>query len=65
MTFLKFERGRIPEKLDILLLFDYFPVKSENRFNKSKSESFGKLRNIKLKILSFKKEKNVLKKFKN
>ena len=31
----------------ILLLFGYFPVKSENRFNKSKSESFGKLRNIK------------------
>ena len=27
----------------ILLLFDYLPVKNENRFNKSKSESFGKL----------------------
>ena len=31
----------------ILLLSDYLPVKSENRFNKSKSEIFGKLRNFK------------------
>ena len=43
---LKIEEEEYQKKLDILLLFDYLSVKSENRFNKSKSESFGKLSTI-------------------
>ena len=40
------EEEEYQKKLDIFLLFDYSPVKSEYKFNKSECESFGKFSNI-------------------
>ena len=40
------EEEEYQKKLDIFLLFDYSPVKSEYKFNKSKSKFFGQLGDI-------------------
>ena len=40
---LRIEEEEYQKKLDIFLLFDYLPVKSEFRFNKSKMKVLEKL----------------------